>query len=178
MNTIEIKNILLEELKDDFLDHFNRHQEVTKVWRKHNNDYVIEDIYFVEQWNEKDHVEIISILRRVINNKGYVFAAYDDKKIIGFAGLGGRYLDEANRYIQLVELHVSSEYRRKGIGVSLFNHVVEQAKTFGASKLYISSHSAIETHAFYTRQGCVEAKWIWDEQVNLEPCDCQLEYKL
>ena len=42
----------------------------------------------------------------------------------------------------------------------------------------ISSHSAVETQAFYKAVGCVEAKVYNHKHTEAEPCDCQLEYEL
>lgn len=52
------------------------------------------------------------------------------------------------------------------------------AKDQGASKLYISAHSAAESQRFYESMGCVEAVEYNEEHVKKEPCDCQLEYVL
>lgn len=52
------------------------------------------------------------------------------------------------------------------------------AKENGAKKLYISSHSAIESQNFYKSLGCVEAKEYNKAHVENEPCDCQLEFVL
>jgi len=60
----------------------------------------------------------------------------------------------------------------------LFNSCTEKASRLGARKLYISAHSAVETQSFYTRVGCIDAKWLYKDQVELEPYDCQLEYVL
>lgn len=52
------------------------------------------------------------------------------------------------------------------------------AKDQGASKLYISAHSAVESQRFYEAMGCIEAAEYNEEHVKREPCDCQLEYVL
>jgi len=48
----------------------------------------------------------------------------------------------------------------------------------GAEKLYISAHSSVESQAFYRSMGCAEAEEYNARHVELEPCDCQLEYLL
>ncbi len=111
-------------------------------------------------------------------NKGAVFGAFEKNKLRGFASLSGTFLGNYKEYLQLLQLQVSSDYRGKGIGQMLFDSCKEKAIVLGASKLYISGNSSIETHRFYIKMGCVDAKWIYALQVELEPCDCQLEYVL
>ena len=61
-------------------------------------------------------------------------------------------------------------------------YIIETAKagtiSRAAEKLYISSHSAVETQAFYRAVGCREAQEYNAEHVEQEPFDCQLEYVL
>ena len=52
------------------------------------------------------------------------------------------------------------------------------ARELGASRLYISAHSAQETMAAYRALGCVEAEEINWTLAKKEPCDVQLEYRL
>lgn len=81
-------------------------------------------------------------------------------------------------YLDLTSIHVSEDMRGCGIGKELFRHAAEWAVEHGAKKLYISSHSAVETQAFYAAMGCVDALELNEEHVNAEPCDRQLEYIL
>ena len=52
------------------------------------------------------------------------------------------------------------------------------ARELGASRLYISAHSAKESMAAYRALGCVEAEEINWTLAKKEPCDVQLEYRL
>ena len=75
-------------------------------------------------------------------------------------------------------LHISSNYRRKGLGKKLFLLASEKAIELGAKKLYISSTPSENTVNFYLRLGCVLAKEINQELYNLEPEDIHLEFAL
>lgn len=75
-------------------------------------------------------------------------------------------------------MHVSNEYRHKGIGKKLFAFSVAAAKKLGAEKMYISTHSSQESQVFYRAMGCVHAEEIVPELVEAEPFDIQLEYVL
>ncbi len=75
-------------------------------------------------------------------------------------------------------MHISKEYRHKGLGQKLFNFACKSALALGATKLYIGSHPAYETQLFYNKMGCVDAIEINQEIYNREPLDRQLEYVL
>ena len=80
--------------------------------------------------------------------------------------------------MDLSSLHVSEDMRRHGIGKCLFEAARDWARGQGAGKLYISSHSAIESQRFYEAMGCVDAVWRDPRHVEAEPYDRQLEYVL
>lgn len=173
---IYVRELSIDDINENLLKFYSRYQEVNKVWRVENNRKVIKDISFIEDWDYEEKQAIIKALKEIILNDGAVFGAFEDKKLKGFASISGTLLGENKEYLQLLELHVSNDLRGKGIGKMLFKSCVEKANELGAEKLYISSHSSIETMSFYTRMGCVDAKWLYKYQVEIEPCDCQLEY--
>ena len=80
--------------------------------------------------------------------------------------------------MDLTNIHVSEDVRRRGIGKKLFEEATFWEKKQGAEKIYISAHSAVESQAFYKAMGCVEAKQYQQKHVEQEPFDCQLEYSL
>ncbi len=175
---INIRDLNIDDINEDLLNYFNRYQEVKKVWRIENNKKVIKDISFIEQWDHIEKQNIIKGFREILNNNGIVLGAFEEGRLIAFASLNSTLLGENREYLQLWELHVSCDFRGRGIGKMLFCKCAEKAKELGVTKLYISAHSSIETMGFYTRMGCVDAQWIYKEQVELEPYDCQLEYVL
>lgn len=176
---IYIKKLMLEDMNNDLLLHFNRHQVVTKVWRTKNGKKFIKDISFVEQWSKEKKIKVVANeLTNTIINNGTVFGAFYNNRLIAFASIDSKFLGEKSEYIQLLLLQVSKEYRNRGIGKKLFYICADEAEKMGAKKLYISGHSSIETQAFYKSVSCVDAKWIYQNQVQLEPYDYQLEYNL
>lgn len=81
-------------------------------------------------------------------------------------------------YMDLTNIYVSEEMRRKGIGKELFLAAANWARNQGAKKFYISAHSAVESQTFYYSMGCVEAEQYQQKYVDEEPYDCQLEILL
>ena len=177
MNII-YKEIKIEDLNTKLFDKFERHQVVKKCWRKIDGEWVLKDIAFVEKWNENDYEDLVKCLINTIKTGGSVYASFKDNYLMGFASLENEKFGFKNQYLQLSNIHISNDSRGFGIGKKLFNIMVEEAKKRGAKKLYISAHSSEETCAFYKKLGCVEAEEYNQKLVELEPCDCQLEYKI
>ena len=177
--SIEIKELTKYDLKPGLLETFNRFQEVNKVWRKEEGQYVLKDNPFTEQWDENLKNEVIAEdFTHCINTGGAVIAAFDGDKLIAFAAVLRDFFGNEKQYVQLMQLHTSYEYRSRGIGKELFDTCAIKARQWGAKKLYISSHSADETQKFYRGIGCVDALEINKRLAEHEPCDCQLEYVL
>lgn len=121
---------------------------------------------------------LVSYLKNTIGTYGVVLGAFLDGKLKGFASVESTIIGSMGEYLDLSSIHVSFGARGKGIGKTLFNMAAKWAKDQGASKLYISAHSAVESQRFYEAMGCIEAAEYNEEHVKKEPCDCQLEYVL
>lgn len=173
-------NIQYRELKESDLTpnlfaSFNRHQEVKRCWRKEDNVWFLKDIPFVEEWNKEEKEYLVICLKNTINTDGRVYGAFDNDKLIGFLSVESKTFGSKNQYVELTSLHISNEYRGKGIGKKLFQIALKCSMELGALKLYISAHSSEETQAFYKAMGCVEAEEYNMTAVEKEPYDCQLE---
>lgn len=177
MKKMRIREIGLKQLHRDLLAGFDRTQAVEQVWRVIDGRKEIVPCSFVESWNTKALQEIALVdFRKIIEGGGRVFLAYEGKNLLGFAALKGERLGLKGEYLQLEQMQVSNNQRGRGIGRALFDCCVQIAKVMGAEKLYISAHSSVETQAFYQKMGCVEAEWLFDEQVGREPYDVQMEF--
>lgn len=156
-------------------DGFERHQNVTKCWRKTDGEWAIKEIPFVEQWREADYLKLIDCLNHTLGTGGVVFGAFYQDALKGFSSVEGKLFGMKSEYLDLSCIHVSEDMRGQKVGKMLFGLAKKWAKAHGAEKLYISAHSAVETQAFYRAMGCVEAAEYNPEHVEEEPCDCQLE---
>lgn len=157
---------------------FDRHQVVTKCWRREQGAWTLKDHFYVEEWSGKQYEFLIKCLKNTVDTGGYVFGVFLAERLAGFASVESRRFGSRGQYVQLSCIHVSCESRGYGIGQALFQCACRAAKRLGAQKLYISSHPALETQAFYHALGCVEAKEYNKELAEAEPEDCQLEYSL
>ena len=175
-----IKELTLADLHFDLLQSFNRFQEVKRCWRMENGKWVLKDVSFIEQWDDKIKEEIVvEDFTNCLQSGGFVWGVFNEHgHLIAFASLLSNFFGSKNQYIQLMQMHTSYEYRNKGIGKILFSLCVKKAKDIGAEKLYISAHSSEETQYFYTHIGCVDAEEISENIARHEPYSRQMEFVL
>ena len=160
------------------LDHFIRRQEVQECWRRAAGQWRLLPVAYVEDWDLEARRKRAGIILQGIRDGGAAYGARDGGRIVGFARLALPRFGSENQYIDLAQFHVSEPYRGRGIGRELFRMACAGARELGASKLYISAHSAQETMAAYRALGCVEAAEVNRALAEKEPCDVQLECTL
>lgn len=145
---IIIKLLTKEHANENALDNYDRVQNVHRVYRKINNEYVLIEDEWVMDWSlEKKR----TVAESLFNEDYITFGAIDDGNIIGFASVEKNVQGER---IVLDMMHVSRNYRGQGIGKRLFQQAKEKAKKIGAKQLYISAFSSEDTIKFYLSMGC------------------------
>jgi len=175
---IEYRNLVQDEICTELFSGFNRRQIVTKCRRKENGKWIIKEAPFIDDWSKDDYCFLVSCLKNTVATGGFVYAAFYNNVLKGFVSVEAEMFGGEQKYLDLSSIHISEDMRNKGIGTSLFFAAKKWAKEHGARKLYISSHSAVETQAFYKKMGCVEAQVYNQQHVEQEPYDCQLECEL
>ncbi len=166
------------DMTPQLFDNFIRRQFVTDCRRFENGHWIIKSDPFIDDWTAQDYAQLIKDLKNLYAHGGFIIGAFIDGILKGFASVDGRLKGSCCQYADLTNLHVSEDFRRRGIGSQLFNIASDFAKSIGAKKLYISSHSAIETQNFYKHMGCIDTKEPIASHVEAEPYDCQLEFIL
>ena len=174
----EFRTVAREELTMELFSQFRRRQVVDGCLRQEQEQWVVKSDPFVDQWSREDYEFLIKCLKNTLETGGVVFGAFSQGVLKGFASVEGKPVGSKGQYRDLTSLHVSEELRGAGIGRRLFEMAALWAKAQGGKKLYISSHSAVETQRFYQAMGCVDAKELLEEHVAREPLDRQLELVL
>ena len=150
------------------------------VFRKLSESEIVRELFapFIDDWTEEQFAFGIKCLQNTVRTGGLVLGAFLGGKLKGFAsvepdpfGLDGEYLD-------LSSIHVSADVRGRGMGTLLFQRAADWARRHGARKLYISSHPAVESQAFYAKMACVDASFVHEGHVARDPLDRQLEFDL
>lgn len=175
---IQYRQLEKNELVRGLFGGFRRHQTVTDCFRRENGRWVVKAAPFIDDWSEADYEFLLKCLAGTIEGDGAVFGAFLEGTLKGFASVEGAPLGSRGQYLDLTSLHVSEDMRGHGIGRQLFSLAGRWAREHGAESLYISSHSAVETQAFYEAMGCVDAGELNEEHVRREPYDRQLECPL
>ena len=174
----EIRPLAESEIGISLFSSFTRRQEVKKCLRSVGGQWVETEAPFIDDWNAEDYKFLAQCLRRTVQLGGIVFGAFVGGALKGFASVESAPLGKDGGYRDLTSIHVSAEMRGRGIGRELFSLAKSWAKEQGAKKLYISSHSAVESQAFYAAMGCTDAREIHAEHAEREPFDRQLECDL
>jgi N-acetylglutamate synthase-like GNAT family acetyltransferase len=174
------RELNINDINDNFLNTFNRYQEITKIYIKDKltPPYTIQiiDEVSVKTWNNHKKMEKIADIREILKRGGWAFGVFDeDANLVGFGVLDNKKIGKNNDYIELKHLYTNSNYKGQGIGKILFNLIVNKAKTTNAKKLYISTHPAIESQNFYIKLGCVLAQEVFMPRV---PIDIEREFIL
>lgn len=175
---IQYRTLCAEEICPELFHDFTRHQVVTKYLRRENDEWIVKNDPFIDDWTEKDYKVLVSCLKNTVFSGGLVYAAFYEGKLKGFVSVEPELFGGEHHYLDLSSLHVSEELRGKGLGAALFHFAKNWAKEHGGQKLYISSHSAVESQAFYKKMGCVDACVYHQKHVEAEPYDRQLECRL
>ena len=73
MSTITYQKLCKNHLHDEVLDKFNRYQKVSRCWRKQNDEWVLIDHPYIEDWDLEKKRNIVSELVNCVNNNGVVY---------------------------------------------------------------------------------------------------------
>lgn len=177
-STARFRPLCEKEIALPLFADFSRRQKVTLCLRKTGSEWRETEDPFIDDWNAEDYKFLVECLRRTVRTGGAVFGAFVEGKLKGFVSVESAPLGKDGKYRDLTSIHVSEDMRHRGLGKQLFSLAKSWAKEQGAKKLYISSHSAVESQAFYAAMGCVDAQEINAEHAEREPFDRQLECPL
>jgi ribosomal protein S18 acetylase RimI-like enzyme len=175
---ITIQSLTLQDIDDTMLNEFDRSQQTTRVLYAQGEELLEKEDCFDDDWSSDQKREITSHFRKVLQMGGSVIAAFEKSDMASFAVIEGDRFGSRNQYVELSFIHVSREFRGRGIGEELMNAAKVEAKQLGAFKLYISAHPSVRTQAFYKKTGCVLAAEVNGEIYQREPRDIQLECPL
>lgn len=170
-----IKQLRSTDIENSMLDTFNRSQVTQNVLVNKSGDLLQKEDRFQDEWTFRQKREIVEHFRHVLNLGGAVVVAKSELTIVGFSVIEPGEFGQTFCYRELSYIHVTSEYRGKGIGRQLFEKTRNVARELGADKLYIGSHPSVETQRFYSEMGCVLAKEINQSIYHRETRDIQLE---
>ena len=132
----------------------DRSEDISLIYRYRDGRLMPEHVKVsFGRWEGKWLDSRIERIKEELDCGGIFLGIIEEEKLTGFALIGGRLIGSRKYTIQLVLLHVSREYRGKGMGAKLFHEVCARAKKKGACRLFISSAPTESAVGFYARQG-------------------------
>jgi len=175
---VVIREITRREI-ERIWDEIDRSEIVEGIYYLRNGELVLEEErYDIRGWPPGEREQYTPILIDCFDRGGHFYGAFENGKMVGIAGLGSKFIGNDKDQLQLKFLHVSSAYRRKGLGKTLFEKTVEKAREMGARRLCISATPSQNTIGFYRRLGCTVTEELNPELYELEPEDIHLEYAI
>lgn len=168
-----------------------RRDEIEQVWGIDRRE-VIENAYYLEDgvlllkpehydmqgWPPGETETSTGILYDCLKRGGWFCGLFDVNKIIGAAILESRFIGKNRDQLQLKFLHVSRDYRKKGLGTQLFQLARAKAREWGVRRLYISATPSENTVNFYLKLGAAVTNEPDPELLALEPADIHLECRI
>ncbi|MDO5541385.1 MAG: GNAT family N-acetyltransferase [Eubacteriales bacterium] len=169
---IKIELLSKNNFTESSLDSYVRKQDVKRVYRKEEGKNILVDMPYVEDWTLERKRQVAKSLS---SDECISYIVRNEDCVVGFVGLIKQL---ANDYMILDMMHVSAEYRGKGLGRKLFELGKKEAEKAGAKALYISACSSEETIAFYKAMGAVVTKNTIKQLEEAEPYDLQMICKV
>jgi predicted N-acetyltransferase YhbS len=170
---------LLQREEVSLIWQIDRREIVENTYSLEGGELVLKPDYFdIRGWPPGETELYTPILLDCYDRGGTFWGAFEDDLLIGVAILESKFIGTQRDTLQLKFLHVSRDYRKRGIASALFRLAVEKARALGAGKLYISATPSENTINYYMRLGCVLATEIDPELFALEPEDIHLEYEI
>lgn len=155
---ISYRRIAGEEFTRELFQTFDRLQKSDRVWKWENGKWALKPQKYVNDWSDEDKAFLVPYFRRKLTAEGALaFGAFQKGKLLGFSLLETQPLGPERAYYNLLELFVTRNARRQGIGAHLFRLVCTGAEQIGAKRLYICANPAEETVAFYRKMECRDA---------------------
>jgi predicted N-acetyltransferase YhbS len=173
MLAVLIRNLRRDELASIWS--IDRRELIEGRYRLERGELVAEAHRFdVPGWPPDARPTYEPILAACFERGGAFFGAFDGEALVGAAVLDARPVASQPTLLQLVMLHVSRDYRGRGVGAALFRQVLAAAGQRGAAGLYISATPSRNTIDFYQHFGAAPIDRPDPELLALEPEDIHL----
>ena len=157
-------NFTCASLKD-----FQRYQEMKTVYRVHEGKMILVYNPFTEDWNFARRLQKAD---DILSGRYVTYCAFEENCVVGEIML----IPQLNKGRLIIDsFHVSTDYRRRGIGRSLLEAARQEALKRGAHALYASCCSSEETINFYSAMGFRLSSDPIPSCVEDEPYDLQME---
>lgn len=133
----------------------DRREVIERVYRHSAGDLVLASRFVeVDGWPAGEAEGFMPILFDCHANGGWFHGLFDGEALVGAAVLDARGISRGRNRLQLLFLHLSRAYRKRGLGRRLFELAKVEARARAAKGLYISATPSQNTVDFYLAMGC------------------------
>jgi GNAT superfamily N-acetyltransferase len=153
----------------------DRREIVERLYRLEGGELRLAPGYGVVQGWPADSLAMEPLLYEVFDRGSPFFAAFEGDLLVGLSVLDTVWRGAAGDLLQLQFMHVSRDYRGRGVGSRLFEQARSAARERGARGLYISATPSENTIHFYQGRGSLVMASPDPELFALEPEDIHLE---
>ena len=174
---MNLRRLTRDELRDVWS--IDRAEVVHNVYSRAGSELVLRpEHHDVKGWPPGEPERYGPLLLECFDRGGACFGAFDGEALVGAAVLESRFIGRGGDQLQLKFLHVGRSHRGAGVGASLFERAVAEARKLGARRLYVSATPSENTIHFYLRRGCRPTDDVDARLFALEPEDIHLEFEI
>lgn len=160
-------------------DEIDRTETIDYIYRLRRGKLALEAHHRqVRGWQPGSLEASKQVMRECMSRGGAAWGAFVEERLVGIAVLDGKRIESDHDALDLYFLHVSSNYRGRGIGRSLVGLVAHRARELGARRLYVSATPSQNTINFYQGAGFELASLVDPELFRLEPEDIHMDLQL
>jgi GNAT superfamily N-acetyltransferase len=132
----------------------------------------------VTGWQGPELDALVARLQRLLTCGGRAFGGWHEGRLVGVGALDATPIAGAPDMMRLAMLYVSAPHRARGIGRRLVELVARQARSLGATRLYVSATPTRASVDFYRRLGAELLERPDPELFSREPEDIHLCLRL
>ena len=153
--TIEVRELGAKGIR--FIREIDRSEHVDTWYTVEAGQIVGESVEWeIPSWDAEGNdshsvARLISELGPIVEGGASLLAAFVDNQFAGIAIVDPSFEDD---FAWFAFLHVSREYRRRGVASALWASGAESAVKRGATSIYVSATSSGSAVGFYTTRGC------------------------
>jgi GNAT superfamily N-acetyltransferase len=155
----------------------DRREFIESIYRLQDGQLVLEPHHFdVPGWPPGNQEGELPRLVQALGRGGKAWAVFDGEMVVAGTVVDTQWVGVNRDLVQFEWLHVSRDYRRRGLARALFERASEFALQLGAKGMYVSATPSQNTLNFYQRRGCVLVEPD-PELFEREPEDIHLEWR-
>jgi predicted N-acetyltransferase YhbS len=177
MGRVTYRRLVAAEARE--LAAIDRAEHIDGVYRVLEGKLVLEpaDIE-VAGWEQAELALYVARLEDLLDSGGVVLGAWHENQLVGLGALDVRPVGGSGALLKLDMLYVSAAQRRRGLGRELCSLLCAEARSRGATGVYVSASPTRSTVQAYLRCGARLLQPPDAELFRLEPEDVHLVIEL